>query len=377
MTSGFQHQFCLPPRNQQARTHQRQTASCPRTAVRKTILKCALRFLFLLPTCVAAPLAPQTAGASIVTWNVDPAVSYLRLTIPDQTVDVPDVGTATLMIRDAASTAQWSDTAGRRAALDGEIVTDYTDGVSISFLAGSNNLYALKTTSLRPNPAEWNAATATYSGSSTALAALGGRVRGTFLLTFDAAYFAFRNIRFEISNASSRPIGITNGAFAARTTRCGIPAPLVDVDGLALPLGLGQPIPDQLQGPMDPVVVQNAAGATIANVGGLNRKLTYTINLPSFSLNLNGTIVNGSAAGQIVAYGAIPAPPPTLSLRCQGSHLVLAWPTNATGFSLVCATNLLATNWIAASPLPVIVNGENVVTNTLTNRALFYRLRKP
>jgi hypothetical protein len=150
------------------------------------------------------------------------------------------------------------------------------------------------------------------------------------------------------------------------------------VDGLEV-LSFGQPIPDVLHGQMAPVVEQNAAGGTITNLGGLNRKLTYTINIPNLAMDLSGTIVTGSAAGLIVASAVLPAPPPppTLSVRRQGDKLVLAWPTNTTGFLLHYATNLPATSWTPALPLPVVVKGENVVTNVITGGAAFYRLHKP
>lgn len=339
--------------------------------------------LFLAFAFVAVSLLSQTARAGVVTWDVDPTNSYIRLTIPDQVLAVTNVGNVTFQMRDASSTTQWTDAGGRRAALDGEIATDYVDGTSITFLGGSHNLYAIETTSLRPNPADWNAATTNYAGTSTALAALGGRVRGTYVViilpvTFDAAFIAFRSVQLDITNSVTGPIAITNGRFATNTTRCGIATALADVDGLELPSGLGQPIPDVLHGPLDPIVQPNAGGGTITNLGGLNRKLTYTINMPNLSMDLSGTVVTGSAAGLIVAYAVIPAPPPpTLSARRQGGELVLAWPTNATGFLLEYATNLPATNWMPALPLPVVTNGDYVVTNAITGGASFYRLHKP
>ena len=77
-----------------------------------------------------------------------------------------------------------------------QIATDYMDGTSITFLGGSHNLYALETTSLRPNPADWSAATTNYTGTSTALAALGGRVRGTYIIL---------TIRRGLHSVSQRP----------------------------------------------------------------------------------------------------------------------------------------------------------------------------
>jgi hypothetical protein len=127
------------------------------------------------------------------------------------------------------------------------------------------------------------------------------------------------------------------------------------------------------------MVGTNAGGGTISNLGGLNRKLTYTINIPQIAIDLSGTMVTGSATGMVVAYAVLPTPPipPTLSVRKLGPDLVLAWPTNVAGFSLSYATNLPATRWFAASPSPVIANGQNLVTNATMRNAVFYRLQKP
>ena len=316
-------------------------------------------------------------GVSVVTWDVDPTNSYIRLTIPDQAINITNIGNVTLRMRDANSTSQWTDAGGRRAALDGQIMTDYVDGSWISFRSGSHNLYALENTSLRPNPADWG--TTNYVGTSTAFAALGARVRGTYILTFDAAFLAFREVTLDITNANGGFLAITNGAFATNTTRCGIASSLADVDGLELPLSLGQPIPDVLHGNMAPIVEPNIAGGTITNLGGLNRKLTYPINIPQLAFDLSGTIVTGSAAGLVVAYAVLPAPPtpPSLHAWKLGTNIVLAWPANVAGFSLIYATNLPTTNWFPASPPPVLGNGQNLVTNAMTRHAVFYRLREP
>jgi len=130
---------------------------------------------------------------------------------------------------------------------------------------------------------------------------------------------------------------------------------------------------------MGPMVALNSGGGAITNLGGLNRKLTYTINIPTIAIDMGGTTVTGSAAGLIVAYAVLPAPPtpPLLSVRHVGTNIVLAWPANQEGFSLSYATNLPATTWLPATPAPVIVNDQNVVTNAMTRNAMFYRLSKP
>ena len=323
-------------------------------------------------------LSTAIATAGTVTWVVDSTNSYVRLTIPDQTINVTNVGNVTVQMRNASSTTQWTDAGGRRAALTGEIVTDYEDGSSITFLGGAHNLQAVEATGLRPNPAAWSVGTTNYTNSSTALAALGGRVRGMYsILTFDVAYLAFREMRLDITNATGEAVAITNGTFAGQTTGFGFASGLVDVDGLVLPLNLGQPIPDILHADLTPVVATNAGSGTITNLGGQSRKLTYTINMSSLVFDLGGTLVNGSAAGLVVAHAVLPTPPPMLNARKSGTGLVLAWATNGPGFVLEYATSLPATNWLAASPPPVVVDGQNVVTNTMTGQAVFYRLRQP
>jgi hypothetical protein len=342
-------------------------------------MKRSLRLLLLIFALAGTPLTLRLACASVVTWDVDPTNSYIRLTIPDQTLNVTNVGNVTLKMRDAGDNNQWTDAGGRRAALNGEIVTDYADGESITFLGGQHSLRALEATNLRPNPADWSSATTNYSGTTTAPAALGGRVRGTYLLTFDAAFIAFRSVLLDITNTLPGSIAITNGVLATNTTQCGIATARVDVDGLALPLGLGQPVPDVSGAQLGQIVQQNAGGGSITNLGGLNRRLTYTINIPELALDLSGMVVTASAAGVIMASAVIPAPPqpPSIGVKKQGSEIVLTWPANATGFSLQYSVNLPPTNWTVASPTAVVANGQYVVTNALTGDSVFYRLHKP
>jgi alpha-L-fucosidase 2 len=68
---------------------------------------------------------------------------------------------------------------------------------------------------------------------------------------------------------------------------------------------------------------------------------------------------------------------PTLNAAGPGVSLVLSWPTNTTGFSLESTTNLVSANWTPVSPPPVIVDGNNVVTNTAGGEQMFYRLHQP
>lgn len=69
--------------------------------------------------------------------------------------------------------------------------------------------------------------------------------------------------------------------------------------------------------------------------------------------------------------------PPPLTLGVSGTNAILTWPTNADGFGLQSATNLTPpTLWSPVSPDPVVVNGQNAVTNPMSADQMFYRLAR-
>jgi hypothetical protein len=58
------------------------------------------------------------------------------------------------------------------------------------------------------------------------------------------------------------------------------------------------------------------------------------------------------------------------------NSIVLSWPTNAPGYTLIYATNFSATSWVTSSVSPVITGGEYTITNTVSGSARFYRLKR-
>jgi len=53
----------------------------------------------------------------------------------------------------------------------------------------------------------------------------------------------------------------------------------------------------------------------------------------------------------------------------------LAWPTNASEFTLQSTTNLATPSaCTAVSPKPIVTNGQNFVTNQIAGAQQFYRL---
>jgi hypothetical protein len=323
----------------------------------------------MLVSCLL--LAPGTVNGVSVTWTVDSAASSVQLTIPDQPVNVTNIGTITVRMRDANSTTAWTDAGGRRASVQGTLLTDYADGTSIRFVSGGHNLSALEQVSLRPNPADWDSGTTNYIGTTTAPAGFGARVRGTLILTFDVAFIAFRNVRFDVA---SEVVPLSAGVIAGSLTRFGISSATADTDGLELPLGFGQPVPDLVGAQMSPIVDTNSAAGSIQNLGGSDRKLTYNISTP-IVIDVQGTILTGTATGQIVAYGKV-LEPPTLRIWPVGTDSVgVAWPASATGFILQQNQALSTASWIAVTNSPVVVGNEQQVTIPISGENAFYRLQ--
>ena len=92
--------------------------------------------------------------------------------------------------------------------------------------------------------------------------------------------------------------------------------------------------------------------------------------------NLYGTTFTGITNGVGTIFRIVmPPPPPTLMIAQDGNQLVLSWPTNAAGFALQSTTNLLSPAvWTSVSTQPVVVNGQNTVTNPISGTQQFYRL---
>jgi uncharacterized repeat protein (TIGR03803 family) len=96
---------------------------------------------------------------------------------------------------------------------------------------------------------------------------------------------------------------------------------------------------------------------------------------------LYGTAYNGGNPGTNVEYGTVfsftfaSISPPLLAINPSGTNVILTWPTNATGFTLESATNLMAPAvWTTNATTPAIVNTNNAVTNGITGTQKFYRL---
>ena len=105
---------------------------------------------------------------------------------------------------------------------------------------------------------------------------------------------------------------------------------------------------------------------------------------PAPELVLSGTTLFGVSLGD-GAYDhgtvfSLSYPSPRLTIMPSGTNVNLTWPSAVAGFSYSAYTLQSTTNlappavWTTNSPAPVVVNGQNGVTNSITGTQQFYRL---
>jgi len=121
------------------------------------------------------------------------------------------------------------------------------------------------------------------------------------------------------------------------------------------------------------------AFSTTSGAKSTNSDGAYAI--PQLAYGAN-TLYGMSTAGGLFGNGTLfslllPIAPPQVTITSAGTSVLLTWPTNAAGFILEFATNLTApTSWNTVSVAPVVINQQNVVTNSPSGPQIYYRLRQ-
>ena len=105
-------------------------------------------------------------------------------------------------------------------------------------------------------------------------------------------------------------------------------------------------------------------------------------NAPEAGLILSGNTLYGTAysggssgSGTVFSLSLPPVSAPQLTLTRSGANVIVSWPATAAGFTLQSTMNLGSLAfWTTNSPAPVVVNGQNVVTNPISGAKQFFRL---
>lgn len=265
---------------------------------------------------LAAFHASRAVGDT-VTWTVDPDQSWIRLTIPDQSIDLGN-GPVPVGLRGSPTTFDpntatgqnppvapgWADNAGRLTNVQGTIDTDYTEGSSIQFAFGSDNLSLGEVGSFIPNrdfyvasPEGFNYHTLPPNGRAACFA-------------FDVTLFGAARIapvtiwgmNFDcngtVSLSGSGPWNSSGGALTIGGEQG------AQLDFWPLPVtGLGSSRTN-----LDTTQGANTGGITIEDLGGGNRKMTINVDC-IFSVSINGLPLNNATyQGQIVATASLTQP---------------------------------------------------------------------
>jgi uncharacterized repeat protein (TIGR03803 family) len=84
---------------------------------------------------------------------------------------------------------------------------------------------------------------------------------------------------------------------------------------------------------------------------------------------------SSSADGTVFSLSLSAVSAPQLSITLSGANVVLTWASTATGFNLQSTASLVPPAvWTTNSPAPVLVNGQNTVTNLISGKQEFYQL---
>jgi uncharacterized repeat protein (TIGR03803 family) len=97
-----------------------------------------------------------------------------------------------------------------------------------------------------------------------------------------------------------------------------------------------------------------------------------------FDNTLYGTANGGGEFGPGTVFSlALPQSPPQLTITPARTNVVLTWPTVPADFTLQSTTDLTSPGtWAPVSSLPILVDGQNTVTNLISVTQQFYRLKQ-
>ena len=118
------------------------------------------------------------------------------------------------------------------------------------------------------------------------------------------------------------------------------------------------------------------AAGTLINADGANPWADLLLS----GNTLYGTTRVGGSSGKGTVFGV--SFRPELTIVQSETNIILTWLTGIAGFdysayALQSTTNLNSPTWTRVSTIPVVVNGQNTVTNGILQQQQFFRLGRP
>jgi uncharacterized repeat protein (TIGR03803 family) len=125
------------------------------------------------------------------------------------------------------------------------------------------------------------------------------------------------------------------------------------------------------------VNTDGAGYKVLESLDGVNNEAYPETGLVLSGNTLYGTTFSGGAYGDGAVFSLSFRPQPTIIP--SGPKMILTWPTNYAGFDysgyiLQSTANLVSPVWSTNLPSPVVVNGQNTVTNPISGTQQFFRL---
>jgi hypothetical protein len=209
-----------------------------------------------------------------------------------------------------------------------------------------------------------------------------GRVRDGLNQMWDFGAGAISNRRALAANNASWPNLIKLDFETARTVIQGDPVSLKYFFQSGLTVSETALVQVRLDNDANPYdgdvgeVFQVTESGTGTTAVGERRFAFETTNTPPGEYYVHAKITAGGRTRYLPASGKFVVKSPTaLAIVQSGIDVVVTWPTNAVGFVLE-STGVLLTPWSTVTTTPVIINGQNTVTNTTGNGNEFFRLKK-
>ncbi len=120
------------------------------------------------------------------------------------------------------------------------------------------------------------------------------------------------------------------------------------------------------------VTTLGGCAGSLGNVDGLGGAARFR-NPAGIALDPWGNLYVADSANNIIRKGAPFGLP--LQITRSGSQVILSWPSADPGFRLESTETLGAADWTTAQREPVVVGGQNMIIDSPTDTARFYRLK--